>query len=104
MTPEKRQPRTFAERRRANRKAARALENYGRSVRGLPPQPDPNVVLGLALANCLVMVARLALVAFIAYWAITDVMAVGWNFWNIFWLALAVLILLARSTTTTSKD
>lgn len=44
-------------------------------------------------------VAQYVAIGFIAYWNITDILAVGFNWWNGFWLILAAGWLLRASTT-----
>lgn len=64
-------------------------------------------VTGISILAIVLIVLNIlfgVLAVFILYWNITDIINVGVNFWNVFWIVFAALTLLGILRNTTSSN
>ena len=98
------QKRQTRNQKRQTRKVSRALLNYGDSLAGRPSTKGIGAFVGLIFVlGCLFTIGKLVLVGFMVYWNVTDIVNVGPNFWNVFWLVLAAGILFSPTSVRTTS-
>lgn len=80
---------------RQRRKVASAFEQYGRALTGRPAAVPAALAGTLWVVALVLWLAKMGLAALIVYWNVTDIVNVGANFWNIFWLVIAAALALS---------